>query len=537
MDPNPSTRNVTAANSRGESSIEPYAVGYLSDCDNSGGAATTTSSDKAPDNAIEPDAVTRANDENIEPYAVAYLSQDDETLPKVSFRKTKAATDVVESSSSNIDAYASVEDDSGTQEVRHSTRTLHQSTVSPQNVQGPNPRRTQDGLISNPTYVKNVPHQKACGCNYRWVCIAMTTATVIMFSLIGGFFIGQYLYHNMLNTQKVNSANSSAVSILPPTSVTLPPTSTVVTLPLATNNPQETLDRNVKSEKIVFKRKAIGSYDPKDFSDVPYVAVSADNKIFVTGKEQIQIFNMDGEFYHYFPTVVPGENTETVMTPYGLDFDKKGNLWVVGREGREDQDSHFNTTVVRYTADGLPVTTFQVRSFDSKWGERALRAGDDKIIVAVAHGVSSEIVVFLPNGSLQQSFDVEGISTLTDVTTDRDGNILTTDKSKHVVQVYNSSGWELFQFGGYENTTCDKGVLRSPYGICVDTLGRIIVANYGNERVDIFTCLGEYVRTVDDTIKINAWSIAVGPDGHLVVSDRYSRAIHVTIFPPQMVLS
>ncbi|KAI8491930.1 hypothetical protein Bbelb_303030 [Branchiostoma belcheri] len=94
---------------------------------------------------------------------------------------------------------------------------------------------------------------------------------------------------------------------------------------------------------------------------------------------------------------------------------------------------------------------------------------------------------------------------------------------------YNPSGVKIFEFGTYGR---GEGQLNSPKGIYLDTSGHIIVANYLNHRVDMFTSQGEFVRTIA-SIKF-PWAVAMGPCGELVVTGPF--AYTVTIFPRHMVL-
>ncbi|KAI8485705.1 hypothetical protein Bbelb_365390 [Branchiostoma belcheri] len=52
-------------------------------------------------------------------------------------------------------------------------------------------------------------------------------------------------------------------------------------------------------------------------------------------------------------------------------------------------------------------------------------------------------------------------------------------------------------------------------GICLDTLGRIIMANAKDGRIDMFTSLGKFVRTVAHIA--NPRGVAMGPCGDLVI--------------------
>ncbi|KAI8477540.1 hypothetical protein Bbelb_447250, partial [Branchiostoma belcheri] len=71
-------------------------------------------------------------------------------------------------------------------------------------------------------------------------------------------------------------------------------------------------------------------------------------------------------------------------------------------------------------------------------------------------------------------------------------------------------------------------------GICRNKSGNIIVADYNNNRVDMFTSRGEFVRTIANIEKPSG--IAMGPDGEMVVTSSSFEST-VTIFPRHMVLS
>ncbi|KAI8495163.1 hypothetical protein Bbelb_271490 [Branchiostoma belcheri] len=284
---------------------------------------------------------------------------------------------------------------------------------------------------------------------------------------------------------------------------------------------------DVKQKKITFGGKGT---EPGKFLRISGVAVSADNEIFVTDSDKInkrvQVFSIDGTFLRLFPTVLPGES-KTMLEPHGVALDvAPGYLWVVVRRSKLNiwplrfvNEDH----IVQYSKNGQPIKEIDV-SLKGYYFGIAMDVRNNKIIV----GDISTIMMFEPNGSRLWSSEVRTKIGISGVTSDKEGNVLLTDGFK-TIQKYNPSGVKILEFGTRGK---GKGQLNSPRGICLDTSGRIIVANYLNHRVDMFTSQGKFVSTIADIS--HPWAVAMGPCGELVVSRVFDPT--VTIFPRQMVL-
>eukprot|EP00058_Branchiostoma_floridae_P014477 XP_002599965.1 hypothetical protein BRAFLDRAFT_74088 [Branchiostoma floridae] len=286
---------------------------------------------------------------------------------------------------------------------------------------------------------------------------------------------------------------------------TTPTLSPILITSLAPNGEDE------KPEKIVFG--GLGT-EPGKFQQACRVAVSDDNEIFVPDfyNRRIQVHNMSGVYLRLFPTVVPGKKVK--MQPNGVAIDGEGHLWVAGVR---EEEVH----VVQYRRHGQPLSKFDVTGV-LVYPEIAVDVDNHKIIVTN----KNEILVFQPNGSLHLRFRETQRSLISSVTTDSKGNILVT-VIPNSIQVYNRHGVRLFTAG-----TCRRGQFPChSRGICLDTLGRIVVANGLPGRVDMYTSRGKFVRTLVNIE--DPWGIAIGRDGQLLVTSKQEGT--VTIFPRQVV--
>ncbi|KAI8490850.1 hypothetical protein Bbelb_312690 [Branchiostoma belcheri] len=181
------------------------------------------------------------------------------------------------------------------------------------------------------------------------------------------------------------------------------------------------------------------------------VAVSADNEIFVTGFNKVQVFSIKGNYLRLFQTIMPGENVFIVPVDLAIGIEP-GHLWVVG-----------------------PV-------FNSG-----------------AHEGHVQVVKYSRIGQIMKKFDLG-------FTKHYIPPVIAVDVRNNKIII------------GQGNT---------------DKLGNIIVADNENNRVDMFTSRGEFVRTIANIR--SSYGIAMGPDGEMVVTTTGSPST-VTIFPHHKVL-
>eukprot|EP00058_Branchiostoma_floridae_P002417 XP_002587905.1 hypothetical protein BRAFLDRAFT_87293 [Branchiostoma floridae] len=251
--------------------------------------------------------------------------------------------------------------------------------------------------------------------------------------------------------------------------------------------------------------------EPGKFQFPRGVVVSPSNEIFVADKNngRVQVHSTEGVYLRHFPT------RGTVITQHDVCMDGNGTLWVVGGGKTADR-------VVQYSTDGTAMAGFDLRSNRYLRGI-ALDMRTNHILVTDPD--KGAVEVFRPDGSLVRTVrhPRDGEMTLPHyVTVDGEGNFLVTDLINHCVYVYDESGKFLFQFGGKGS---GEGQLWNPHGICTDSSGHILVADYG--RIQIFTRHGEFVRTIRTGSEPEG--LAVGPEGQLVVTDWDNHT--VTAFP------
>ncbi|XP_035659286.1 tripartite motif-containing protein 3-like [Branchiostoma floridae] len=251
------------------------------------------------------------------------------------------------------------------------------------------------------------------------------------------------------------------------------------------------------------------------FSNPTGVTVSERGQIFVADREnqRIQVFILQGTFVRKFTTRVFPDSEDSCycftsslsdgqkMRPYDVAMDGKGKLWVLGIL---DVHTEF---AVQYNKHGEVLRSFELKS--TGWAKRvAVDARRNHILITQTTGDrdnrQGEVLVFRPDGTLVRTMggdsktdffnmgQPQGMKFPQYLTVDGEGNILVTDCDSHCVVVYNEHGQFLFQFGSKGS---GEGQLDYPLGICTDRAGNIIVADYGNNRVEMFD------KTADKTIK------------------------------------
>lgn len=211
----------------------------------------------------------------------------------------------------------------------------------------------------------------------------------------------------------------------------------------------------------------------------------------------------------------PGEFNE----PRGLSIDTRGNIYIA------DSKNH---RVQKLAPDGTSLLT---------WGTQGGSPGQFNDPCGIA--VSSDGFVYVADtwNHRVQKFDTEGKFILEwrdepgywgprGIAVSPDGQrIYITDTGNKRILGYDPQGARVALWG-VEGTK--PGEFIEPVGIAVDADGRVVVADTGNRRLQIFTADGEFVEAVS----VSGWEefysepyVAVAGDGSYIVSDSYNHRV------------
>jgi len=107
--------------------------------------------------------------------------------------------------------------------------------------------------------------------------------------------------------------------------------------------------------------------------------------------------------------------------------------------------------------------------------------------------------------------------------------ITVTDRDNNRVQIFSSDGTYLRSFGSKGD---QEGEFDHPTGIAYLNNGNIVVADSGNNRLQIFTKQGEYVTRIGGEGNLDhqfnyPWGLSVDSDGNIIVADSNNKLIKI----------
>ncbi|XP_072231121.1 tripartite motif-containing protein 3b isoform X1 [Leuresthes tenuis] len=261
-----------------------------------------------------------------------------------------------------------------------------------------------------------------------------------------------------------------------------------------------------------------------EFTNLQGISASSNGRVVVadSNNQCIQVFSNDGLFKMRFG--VRGRSPGQLQRPTGVTVDMNGDIVVA------DYD---NRWVSIFSSDG---------KFKNKIGAGRLMGPKGVAVDKNGHIITVDnkaccVFIFQSNGKLVTKFGGRG-------TTDRHfaeklgpnlnksgsvfsphfvavnnkNEIIVTDFHNHSVKVYSADGEFLFKFGSHGE---GNGQFNAPTGVAVDANGNIIVADWGNSRIQVFDSTGSflsYINTSADPL-YGPQGLALTSDGHVAVAD------------------
>ena len=199
------------------------------------------------------------------------------------------------------------------------------------------------------------------------------------------------------------------------------------------------------------------------------------------GNDRIQIFDANGMFIDTFGN--SGAGPGQFDGPVDVGVDAAGNLYVADR---------FNQRIQKFNAVGTYLYEWDgsdgVLAFEDPM---SVHVGPDDTVYVVDHA-RDRIQVFDTNGTYVRSWGNSGagnnqIDGPVDIVVNADNNrTYVTDSGNNRIQIFDTQGNHVTQWGGLP-TGDGQGQFGSPWGITLDQNGDLLVVDWPNDRLQIFS--------------------------------------------------
>lgn len=257
---------------------------------------------------------------------------------------------------------------------------------------------------------------------------------------------------------------------------------------------------------------------PGQFSKPRAVAVAPGNKLVVIDRSgRFQSFDLDSGKY-LGKTMLPAYSNGT---PTGMSVDPRdGTLWIA--------DTHYQR-ILRYDADGNLLQQF---------GEVGTGPGQmifptdvcadpvEDVLWVTEYGEKNRLIKFTRDGRFLEEWagaawqETELLRPMA-VEVDSRGRILVADAGHHRINIYDRAGNLTGHIG---KPGSGPGEMKYPYDISIAPDGSLYVCEYGNCRVSHFTAEGRFLDSWGGPggapgELYSPWGVCVGPGGDVIVAD------------------
>lgn len=226
---------------------------------------------------------------------------------------------------------------------------------------------------------------------------------------------------------------------------------------------------------------------------------------------RIQLFNSNGRYLRDFGQT----GAEKLNKPKSVAFTSSGDVTVL--------DS--NKIFVFSETGNLISSTVNEHLINPS----SLSVGSDNHLIVCDKGDKKIKVLSADGTELLRSFSAPDCGTSPEFAICHQNKIFVSYFEANCVKVFSVEGQFAFNIGNISKLIDRDGVLNGPLGLSVDKDGNLIVCDFHNRRLQLFTPDGLFISKIEQQLRqsVGPYSVAVLNDSRVLMIDILGHSIHV----------